>query len=208
MADKDDARLEFNPKHRIVGAIVIVALAVIFLPLILEERAPPPDIRGSGEIPAPDEASKTKVVVSVVGADAKNKTSSETAAKPDTKPAATEKPATPVKPPAAPIVPAKKPEAAPAKEKAKEKPAKAPANKPANGWIVQVGTFSNFDNAGRLREKLKSHGHPVQAENVSRDGTKAMRLYVGPFRAKPEALKAKAQIEKESGLQGVVRAYP
>ena len=41
MAESEDTS-SFNPKHRIAGAIILVSLAVIFLPLILSNNAPPP----------------------------------------------------------------------------------------------------------------------------------------------------------------------
>ena len=67
---------------------------------------------------------------------------------------------------------------------------------------------SNMENAERLREKLKSSGHAVHAENVTLDKNKAVRLRVGPFRDKSQAQKSMAQIQKEVGLQCVVQPYP
>ena len=90
-----------------------------------------------------------------------------------------------------------------------EKPAKAPvADKITQAWVVQVGTFSNADNANHLRDKLKSHGHAVHTESVTLSGKKALRLRVGPFSNKELAVKAQAQIRKELHVQGVVQSYP
>lgn len=198
MAD-NDAR-NFNPKHRIIGAIVLVALVVIFVPMVLNEREPPPELKGIREIPPRGEPAETRVVVTpVAGEETTAKEGGEVAAK-------TEAPA---------VESAPKPEtkpAAPAEKipPAKEKPAKAPAaaDKITKGWAVQVGTFSNADNANHLRDKLKSHGHTVHVETVTLAGRKATRLRVGPFRDKEQAVKAQAQIRKELHVQGVVQAYP
>jgi DedD protein len=208
MAERDDAHTEFNPKHRIVGAIIIVALVVIFVPMILDQREPPPDVRTAGEPVARGEIADTRVVVTPVAPEEPRAAGTGAAASNNAAPAAESAP-TPQTPPAAPVekpAPAKKPPAAPANGKtAKASPA---AEKITKGWIVQVGTFSNKENAIHLRSKLSSHGHAVHTETVKLAGKTATRLRVGPFRDKGEAEKVQAQIRKETGVQGVVQTYP
>jgi DedD protein len=191
MADRDDARPEFSPKHRIVGAIVLVALVVIFVPMILSGREPPPELRGTREAPPRAEITETRVLVTPVTPDeAMPPESSETVkvvqVPVDNKPAPVEK-----------ATAAKKPEPA---------PAKPTAVKIEDGWMVQVGTFSNTQNATRLRDRLKSLGHSVHADSVTVGGKKAMRLRVGPFADRAKADKAQAQIRKETGVAGVVQS--
>jgi len=196
--------MEFNPKHRIIGAIVIVALAVIFLPMILDEREPPSELKKLAEIPSPSDVNETKVVVSPVPA-------TEVKAGGDAAAPATDTPVaeTAAQPEPKPVAPVKKPEPAPAKVKPSAKTTtEHAAEKISKGWVVQVGTFSNAENAAKLRDSLKSHGHAVHAESVTLNGGKAVRLRVGPFREKSEAVKAQAQIQKESGTEGVVQTYP
>jgi DedD protein len=194
--------MEFNPKHRIIGAIVIVALAVIFLPMILDEREPPSELKKLAEIPSRSDVSETRVVVSPVPAP-EVKTSGDAA----TPAAPVAETVTQPEPEPKSVAPVKKPEPAKTKPAAKATSEHA-AEKITKGWVVQVGTFSNADNAAKLRDSLKSHGHAVHAESVALNGGKAVRLRVGPFREKSEAVKAQAQIQKESGTEGVVQAYP
>jgi DedD protein len=213
---QDDERPQFNPKHRIAGAIILVSLAVIFVPMLLDESKPPAENPTLAQIPARDApASETKVVVMPVPAPepAKTQTAIADAAPEQSAPhsplAVLEKTETPK------VVEAK---AAPAVEKkndtsaAKPKPVVAKANEIADklskGWVVQVGTFANTENAGRLREKLKNHGFAVNAESVAFQGGKAIRLRVGPFPDKSAAAKAQAQLQKELNIQGLVLAYP
>ena len=191
MADRDDARPEFSPKHRIVGAIVLVALVVIFVPMILSGREPPPELKGTREAPPRAEITETRVLVTPVTPDETTPPESSETVKVvqvpvDNKPAPVEK-----------ATVAKKPEPAPAK------PA---AVKIEDGWMVQVGTFSNTENATRLRDRLKSLGHSVHADSVTVGGKKAMRLRVGPFADRAKADKAQAQIRKETGVAGVVQS--
>lgn len=210
MADKEDSARNFNPRHRIVGAIILIAAAVIFVPLLLDERAPPAEPKAVSEIaprPTPSEG-ETRVVVSSVPTETAGKTTvAPSAPAADAPPAAAS--------PAAESAPGKTkiPPATVEKTKASSaSPAKAasgkPADKPAKGWVVQVGTFANPDNAERLRERLKRHGHAAAAENVTLEGSKAVRLRVGPFHDRPAAVKAQAQIRKEIGINGVVLASP
>lgn len=210
MADKEDSARNFNPRHRIVGAIILIAAAVIFVPLLLDERTPPAEPKAVSEIaphPTPSEG-ETKVVVSSVPTETAGKITAAPSAPAADAPPATASPAAesaPGKP--------KTPPATAEKTKALSAgPARAasskPADKPAKGWVVQVGTFANPDNAERLRERLKRHGHAAAAENVTLEGSKAVRLRVGPFHDKPAAVKAQAQIRKEIGINGVVLASP
>lgn len=200
MADRDDARPEFSPKHRIVGAIVLVALVVIFVPMILSGREPPPELKGVREAPPRAEATETKMVITPVPAEeAKPPESTETMklvqvpVEPKPVPVPEAKPVAPVEQP--PVV--KKPEPA---------PAKTAAVKIEDGWMVQVGTFTNLQNAARLRDKLKGLGYSVHTDSVTVSGKKAMRLRVGPFAERVKADKAQTQIRQETGVAGVVQS--
>lgn len=215
MTQKDPS--DFDPKHRIIGAIIIVSLAVIFVPMILD-RHPSPDPSTVGDIPAPTPESENKVVVTPVPPP----TSAKSSAPPVEAPKVATAPSVPKPEPTAPKASSDKPVAPPAKTAMKESssaPAK-PASKPApktpepkaaevkSGWVVQVGTFASASNATRLEEQLKKHGHVVTRERITRDGANALRLRVGPFKDKALALKAQGQIQKETGVLGVVLAYP
>ena len=209
MAQRDDAHTEFNPKHRIVGAIIIVALVVIFVPMILNQREPPPDVRTDNEPVARGEIADTRVVVTPVAPEEpKTAGAGETASNAMTSAAGsapkTETPA---------VAPVEKPVAvktAPTTSTSGKtaKTSTTATEKITKGWIVQVGTFSNRENAIHLRSKLTSHGHTVHTETVKLAGKTATRLRVGPFREKGEAEKAQTQIRKETGVQGMVQTYP
>lgn len=211
MADRDDARPEFNPKYRIVGAIVLVALVVIFVPMILDESEPPSELKDDRPPPARTETTSTQMVVTPVpGAEIKNETKETLEiASPVPPPAPVEekektkleaKPAEPAEKPVA----TKKPEVAPTPAKP-VKPV-AVAYKTGSAWTVQVGTFSNMQNALQLRDKLKGLGHTVHTNSITVGGKKLMRLRVGPFADRAKADRAQSQIRKETGIAGVVQA--
>jgi len=138
-----DTPREFNPRHRIMGAVVLVSLAVIFVPMILEDRP--------SHEPVPEQA------VSIPGKDSRlfvsKITPIETTTSTDPAPVK-ESPAGPApeaaaapgpKAAAAPAPAPAKSETSPAPEPAASKPAPAPpanAVAPAESWAVRVGTFS------------------------------------------------------------------
>ena len=223
MADKDSARPDFNPKHRIVGAIVLVALVVLVVPRFFDKREPPPELQGNQELSAPGVDTETRVVVTPVTEDTAPKQSSAMSAKVETPPAISSgAPSAEIKPAEkAPIEKAevvKNPPPAPAgKEpvvvkKAETAPTKTQAAKPVSavdkkvkGWVVQVGIFSNSENANHLSDNLKRNGQQAYTESVMHAGKKVVRVRVGPFRDKEQAVKAQAQIQQESGVKGTVQ---
>ena len=193
---------DFDPKHRIVGAIIVVALAVIFIPIILSDRESSTEGPDAPAV-APDSvpAEPNKVAVTKLtppdSSDAATKTTPSAAPPAEkiesTKPATESRDAkiSAATPPVAPTPP----------RQAEPKP-------PSSGWVVQVGTFSNTANATRIEKMLRAQGQPVLSERVSLGGNNAVRLRVGPFRDRAAALKARERINKDVGVKGVVLAYP
>jgi DedD protein len=207
MAAKDEVP-PFNPKHRIV-----VALAVILVPLILDEHEPPPELKSVTEIPPPKTASapptETRVVITPVSEMTGTEKSPVT---PAAAPPSAGTPA-PVKP--APASVTEKPPVKTAEEKAEPvvKPVRSAGTEPATikngkGWVVQVGVYKERTNAERLRERLQGQGFKVSAEPVNLDGARATRLRLGPYRDRASALKMQARLEKEAGVKSVVYANP
>lgn len=207
MADRDDARPQFNPKHRIVGAIIVVSFAVIFLPMILDERQPPSELKSANPRPVREKTQETRVVIAPVApVEIKPKDTSDVAPKAEVPVTVAPTPSKPEpKPVAESVAPVKK-IVSPTPEKT-AKPSAA-AEKITKGWMLQVGTFSNIENATRLRDNLKSHGHNVHVESISLAGKKGMRLRVGPFQDKSQASKAQTQIHNETGVQAALQTYP
>jgi DedD protein len=187
-----------------------------------------PDLKGTPEIPARPSAAgpETKVVVSPVAkldAPDKNKAASE--APKDVAPPPAKEPVTPFSgEPLKPVAPARDSAEAPgAKEAVKPAPAadkpkatKAPPSEKADkadgaapkSWIVQVGVYSNPENAARVESKLKSHGHTVREERIKIATGTAVRLRIGPYRDKAVAQKARDQVEKDTGEKAAVVPYP
>ncbi|MGH8502650.1 MAG: SPOR domain-containing protein [Gammaproteobacteria bacterium] len=75
-------------------------------------------------------------------------------------------------------------------------------------WAVQVGSFSEHDNAQSLRDELKASGFAAFEEKVQSGGQQVFRVKVGPEpdRARAEALRDRLQSQED--LQGIVVSHP
>lgn len=71
-------------------------------------------------------------------------------------------------------------------------------------WVVQVGTFSNADNADKLVARLRLESMSAYKEEVSRSGSVVYRVRVGPFLQREEAIKADQLVAERLSIDGVV----
>jgi DedD protein len=201
-------------KQRLIGAAVLVALAVIFIPMVLESPDPEvPDMRAmpdESELPRGGQLRDLDVgesralelpPVGVVTEPAATEPSVSELAEmapaagpaepqPDVKPVP--EPAPAAEPPAAPESP---PETV-----AVAAPPETPAV--AGGWVIQVGSFGNQSNADTLRDKLRADGFATQVERVILDsGSTTYRVRVGPYLDKGEAEETALKLGKSFDLK-------
>ncbi|GMQ88744.1 MAG: hypothetical protein BMS9Abin09_0178 [Gammaproteobacteria bacterium] len=187
-------------KQRLVGAIVLVALGVIFVPMILEgpDRTLVPEMAALPvpedqvisppleSFPAPD-AIPAEPDISTVLADPQPVPESDAAGES----------AQPVVEP--------EPEPVAAKPEPENKPAKPG---PLGSWVVQMGSFSSEQNALRLRDKLRKSGFATQVEKVRIEGKSRFRVRVGPFLKRVDAEQSQKQMQDKLALKGRVLSYP
>ena len=194
--------------QRIVGALVLVALAVIFVPMLFNRE----DASQQVAVDAP--AMPATPAAPVV--------ETEPVAVPEPQPfpedfeIVEEGPATEAEAPAAPIDPA--PAAVepvpPAESTAKQAPtAASPApseprldtsNLPVS-WSVQLASLSSRENADKLQQTLRSQGYNAYIRTA--DGMN--RVFVGPLVERAEANRLRDTLQRQQKLNGfVVRFKP
>ncbi len=66
-----------------------------------------------------------------------------------------------------------------------------------NVWMVQLGTFTNFKNAYRLRDQLRKDGFDGHTKMITLNGKKAVKVFTGPFVKKREAIKTKKRLDQK-----------
>lgn len=200
--------LDPNLKQRLVGAVVLVALAVIFIPMLLDggrrdaltasENGIPPKPGFYFEpldIP-PQEPEALEPRPAVV----------EQAATPiETGPLATATTVAEPAPAKAPPSTAQKPPQP--KPLIQPKPVKVePAQ--VEAWAVQVGSFSSADNALGLRDRLRSKGFSAFVEKLQGDKGMIYRVRVGPEASREAAEALKGKVTAAFDLPALVMSHP
>ncbi|MFA7944536.1 SPOR domain-containing protein [Pseudomonas brenneri] len=213
------ALLDSAYKQRMVGALVLVALAVIFLPMLFsrqdEQRQVTVEAPAAPQAPVMPQVQVEPVVVP------------EPQALPEEEPVPTDAEIAQQQAPTAPIqpsVPVVKPVPVVAAKPAAPAPAPKPvAPQPAapgkpdvgqsridpNGlpisWSVQLASLSNRESAEALQKTLRSQGYNAYIRTA--DGKN--RVFVGPLIERAEADRLRDLLGRQQNLKGfVVRFQP
>ncbi|AJQ48395.1 MULTISPECIES: SPOR domain-containing protein [Pseudomonas] len=217
------AVLDKGMKQRMVGALVLVALAVIFLPMLFTREDEMRQVHV--EAPqAPAMPSLPEVKVDPVAVPEPQVIAQEPQQPPVVVDESTAPPATPSQPitpspqtqaqvqPAKPQAPAPKaepkPVATPAPATAVAKAA-APSKIDVNGlpvsWSIQLASLSNRAGAEKLQQTLRSQGYNAYIRSAGGMN----RVYVGPLIERAEAERTRDAINRQNSLKGfVVRFQP
>ena len=196
-SEAQDATLKRRARRRLIGAIALVLLAVIVLPMVFDPEPRPNAPLVSVRIPGEDSSKFVPKVTPKPAAPEPQKKAEdkppEPAAAPVTAPEApksedksfvekvVEKPAAkPVEKPAPKIV-----------EKRAEKPADKPVAAAGEQFMVQVGAFASPDKVQEVTGQLKEAKLPHYTEPVATAKGQVTRVRLGPFASKEAAEKAR-----------------
>lgn len=192
-AAQDVSTLQKRGRRRLVGAIALVLLAVIVLPMVFDPEPRPNTPAVSIRIPS-EEGSKfvPKAAPKPAAQPEARKTDEKPAETPLTPPVAA---AEPPKPPVAELPKAAEPrpaekKAPPAAKAVEKKP--APAAAPASGeqFMVQVGAFASAEKVKEIADQLKEARIAYYTESVATAKGSVTRVRLGPFASKEAAQKA------------------
>ncbi|MCH4900731.1 SPOR domain-containing protein [Pseudomonas sp. B707] len=219
------ALLDKAYKQRMVGALVLVALAVIFLPMLFsrqdEQRQVTVDAPAAPQAPAVAQIQMETVAVPEPQVLPQEPVPSDDEVAEQAAPAAPAAPiasaapapapapvAKPVAPAPAPVV---KPTTAPAQPIAalSAKPDTTQSRVDANGlsvsWSVQLASLSSRASAESLQKTLRSQGYNAYIRSA--DGKN--RVFVGPLIERAEADRLRDLLSRQQNLKGfVVRFQP
>ena len=194
--------LRRRARHRLIGASVLVVLAVIVFPLLFDTQPRPVAVDIAVDIPDRATAkplvdtSKQKPLSAAAGLDAKEEVVPETKPKVDVKPdvavAANAATATATAPVAA-VTPK-----APATPEAAKVEAKADTNSKDTGarFVVQAGTFSDEAKLREVRSKLEKAGVSTYTQVIEGKEGRRVRVRVGPFTKRDDADKMANKIKQ------------
>ena len=218
------ALLDKAYKQRMVGALVLVALAVIFLPMLFsrqdEQRQVTVQAPAAPQAPVMPQVQVEPVVVPEPQALSQEPVPSDEEIAQQEAPVAPVAPAAPapaVKPVTPPPAPAPVPALAAKPATAPSQPISAAPGKPdttqsrvdANGlsvsWSVQLASLANRESAEKLQKTLRSQGYNAYIRTA--DGKN--RVFVGPLIERAEADRLRDLLNRQQNLKGfVVRFQP
>ncbi|MBX6693086.1 SPOR domain-containing protein [Pseudomonas sp. USTB-Z] len=216
------AVLDKGMKQRMVGALVLVALAVIFLPMLFTrqdemrqvhvEAPQAPAMPSLPEVKVEPVAVPEPQVIAQEAQEAQEAQPAPVVIDEATAPAST--PSQPITPspqtqaqvqPPKPQTPAPKVEAKAAATPAPAAPSKIDANGLPVSWSIQLASLSNRAGAEKLQQTLRSQGYNAYIRTAGGMN----RVYVGPLIERAEAERVRDAINRQNSLKGfVVRFQP
>lgn len=78
---------------------------------------------------------------------------------------------------------------------------------PADAWVIQVGSFGERAGAEALLQKLIDDGYKAYRRTQQRNGRELHQIFVGPVLSRAEADRQQAAIERQYSLQVLVRRF-
>lgn len=206
-------------KQRVVGAVIIVALGVVFIPKVFNEPALQSDIFGANIPPVPSiadinvnprystSAQEIQQQVESIRKKALLTESRTLSIKPnqivksDAKGGVktgihneAKSDATPIK---------TKAELGPENKESKE----GVSNLGGDVWTIQLGSFNKESNATSLRDQIRDKGMRAYIERYRSQGKFVYRVFVGPDLRKMDALSTLERLKQQFGLEGFVVRY-
>jgi len=201
----EELQLKRRARRRLIGAIVLVTVIIVVLPMVLDTEPKPVTRDITVRIPSPDSGTFTsKVLPAPKDAKLASKAADGKAA---AKPIEERKTVAAISGPASPESVKEAPRAT-AKETpkpAKAAPAKAPklAAAPEGQFVVQVIALADAEKAKQMQTKITAAGIKAYTEIVKTAKGDVTRVRAGPFATREAAETARAQL-KAIGMSGNV----
>lgn len=200
-------------KERIIGAVVLVVFAVLVVPIFLDGTSDEEQIVSEAvTLPGQNSQNRTQQTVvldrdrSVPVPASRTPTPAASEALPE--PLSQPQEEAPAEQQVAVAAPEQEPveeEAAPATTADIPAPTPAVASSATGMWAVQLGSFSNKENAERLAASLRDQGYAAFLSQLNTDSGSLHRVRIGPQKDRDSAEAIAAQLAK-SGHEG--RAVP
>ena len=188
---------EFDPKKRLVGAGILIGLAVVILPIILD---------GDNGTVSGINSDQTQIIEAL-----KNDYVSS-----DEEVTVFVSKITPIEAPSGNgdtdnntdnnVSSSTVSESKPANEKSGRTPG---SGEPIErGWVVRVATLVNVESANKLLADLNEKGFAPDSESIDTSKGEGTRIWIGPYERRVDAARARARLEQQIGLPGLITAFP
>ncbi|HGM9790934.1 TPA: cell division protein DedD [Proteus mirabilis] len=205
-------------QNRLVGAVVLVAVGVIFLPTLFDgdkkynedqfasiPLVPKPGDEQDIESIAPIEQTTTPSTPSEGASEAMI---SEAVTGVEQPQVFTPEVSEPQVAPSTPVVEPPKVVNPPVEPPTTPPPAVSETTAPkGEAWVVQLGALKNAAKVEEIIAKMHLSGYPVYTVPARPVSGKVTRIYIGPNASKAELQAMLPRLKELTGLQGEVRAY-
>ncbi|NBM76220.1 cell division protein DedD [Proteus sp. G4444] len=205
-------------QNRLVGAVVLVAVGVIFLPTLFDgdkkynedqfasiPLVPKPGDEQDIESIAPIEQTTTPSTPSEGASEAMI---SEAVTGVEQPQVSTPEVSEPQVAPSTPVVEPPKVVNPPVEPPTTPPPAVSETTAPkGEAWVVQLGALKNAAKVEEIIAKMHLFGYPVYTVPARPVSGKVTRIYIGPNASKAELQAMLPRLKELTGLQGEVRAY-
>lgn len=198
-------------KQRLVGAVVLVAVAVIFLPSVLRQQQPEPvDVRT--QIPDPPAMESLRFAVPEPPPNIDPAPAPETMFVPEetTQPVVDSVEQIAESAPERETSPTSDQEGAPAQPSQNPPQTAAPEATDSSdraAWVIQVASLSSTEGARRLRDRLQEQGYKAYVRSVMINGNEVSRVYIGPKLERSAADAIKADIDQQLQVNALVLRF-
>jgi len=186
-------------KERLIGAAVLLMLAVILIPMILDDSSQRNSTLDETNIPAKPEGNFSSrlvplqefdnkpIPVATEGARVISEEGKHQKAKVELQTVTTE------------LNNAKQPEFLDSRTTDKVG---------LTAWIVQLGSFASEANANVLNEKLRKAGYAAFVDTLKQESRVIYRVRIGPELLRSDAQALRGKLKKTRQLEGIVIPYP
>jgi len=202
----EELLLKKRARRRLVGAVVLVTVVAVVLPMILDSEPKPVNQDINIQIPSPDAgvlstkpaplkpATKPAVAAAPAASDAvMPKAEPQPEAKPVVK---AEQQAVQPKAPAAAPAPVKPATKSPAVAKAADTAQDKTKTAAAGGFVIQVVALADTAKAKELQAKISAGGLKAYTEVVQTAKGPVTRVRVGPYASREAAEKGREQLQR------------
>lgn len=204
--------MEDGLKQRLVGALVLLAVGIIFVPLLFEPENRPRVDRTSQVPAAPkiqpmqvDEPTRNPEIEPIKSADQQYHLLPEDLEEPER---ATTHQAAEAEQPDEPIPNASQ---SPSTDLVAKQPEPNRQILDKNGipkaWLVQVASFNSEDRAAALRDKLLKDDFPAFTRSFDTSKGKVTRVYVGPKISRDKASGLKQTLDKSLKIDSLIVSF-
>lgn len=168
-------------KQKVVGALILIAVLAIFIPLFLSSHTETPTMKSKPPVAPPMPVINLKI------------------------PPMPKQQAAVVKP----AVMQAQPVANKATSAVPVVDAKPVTQAVSNNWRLKLGTFSYEKNSKRLVQQLKEKGFEAYSQqDTNSQGKQVYQVYIGPAVSKVEAVTLQKHLLQQMGMASMIVAYP